>query len=92
MEIFYGDPAGNSPWSAFIAKFETQASRSKWSDKRKLERLYDCLSGTALEFANKCVGKDQFEALKKELGQQFDLKDTPIAARQNLHRIFMSWV
>ena len=65
MENFYGDPARDSPWSAFIAKFERQASRSEWSDKRKQDRLYDCLSGTALEFANKCIGKDQFEALKR---------------------------
>ena len=44
MENFYGVPARDSPWSAFIAKFERQASRSEWSDKRKQDRLYDCLT------------------------------------------------
>ena len=80
MKLFHGDPSRDSPWSAFQAKFERQANHSEWSDEKKSGRLYDCLSGTALEFSNKYAGKDQFEDLKKDLGQRFDLKDTPVAA------------
>ena len=46
---------GDSQWSAFIANFERHASRGEWSDKGKLDRLYHCLPGTALEFVNALV-------------------------------------
>ena len=55
--------------------------------EKKNDRLFNCLSGTALEFANKCAGKAHFASLVKELGQRFDLKDPPLVARQNLHAI-----
>ena len=71
--------------SAYLAKFERLAERCEWSEAKKLYRLFDCLSGTALEFANKCAGRDSYDTLIKELGQRFDLKDTPLAARNNLY-------
>ena len=87
MEIFYGDPFRDSTWSAFLAKFERTATRKEWSATRKLNMLFDCLSGTALEFANTCAGKVRYDTLIKEMSQRFDLKDTPIAAHQNLHTV-----
>ena len=87
MELFFGDPSRDSKWSAFLAKFERQAKHRDWSADKMLNRLFDCLSGTALEYANKCAGNDKYVTLVKEMGQRFDLKDTPIAARQNLHII-----
>ena len=81
MEIFYGDPFRDSTWSAFLAKFERPATRKEWSVTRKLNMLFDCLSVTALEFANTFAGKDRYDTLIKEMSQCFDLKDTPIAYR-----------
>ena len=87
MEFFYGDPTRDTVWSAYLAKFERQANRCAWSEDKKLYRLFDCLSGTALEFANKCSGRDSYDTLVKELTQRFDLKDPPMAARHNLNSI-----
>ena len=63
MELFFGDPSRDSTWSAFLAKFERQAKQGEWSEQKMLYRLFDCLSGTALEFANKCAGNDNYTAL-----------------------------
>ena len=68
-----------------MAKFERLAERCERSKAKKLYRLFDCLSGTDLEFANKWAGRDSYDTLIKELGQRFDLKDTPLAARNNLY-------
>lgn len=87
MDIFTGDPSKDLSWANFITKFERQVGPREWSDDRKLNRLFNCLSGTALEFANRCAGQDDYHALVKEMGQRFDLRDTPVGARQKLHII-----
>ena len=84
--MFSGSPSGSS-WQSFIAKFDRIATRKKWSDDKKLYRLFDCLSKKALEYAERDEEKDNYDKLKKELGLRFNIKDAPVAARQKLHVI-----
>ena len=50
-----------------------------------MDRLFDCLAETALEYASKSKGRHSYKELKKELGLRFDLREPPTAARQNLY-------
>ena len=50
-----------------------------------MDRLFDCLAETALEYASKSRGRHSYRELKKELGLRFDLREPSIAARQNLY-------
>ncbi|MCG8044734.1 MAG: hypothetical protein N0E48_03455 [Candidatus Thiodiazotropha endolucinida] len=89
MERFSGDPSKLS-WNAFIAKFSRTAIRRDWSEDKKLDRLFDCLTDKALEYANRSVNRDDYNELKKELALRFDMRDAPVAARQQLHVIKQS--
>lgn len=84
LQLFSGDPTSLS-WTSFIMKFDRIAQRRGWSDEKKLDRLYYCLTDKALEYASKSENKDNFNSLKQELALRFDLKDEPIAARHRLH-------
>ena len=84
LQLFSGDPASLS-WSSFIMKFDRIAKRKGWSDDKKLDRLYDCLTDKALEYASRSDNKDNYDRLTQELALRFDLKDEPIAARQRLY-------
>ena len=84
MEVFSGDPKGLT-WSSFISKFDRIAKRRNWTKRKRLDRLFDCLSEKALEYANRSEGRNSYRKLKKELGLRFDLKEAPVAARQKLH-------
>ena len=70
-----------------ISKFERIAQRRKWTAQKRLDRLFDCLSETALEYANRCQGQNDYMQLRAELARRFDLRDTPVAAGQKLHTI-----
>ena len=84
MEVFRGDSKGPT-WLSFITKFHRTAKRRGWSKRKRLERLFDCLAETALEYATKSKGRHSYKDLKKELGLRFDLREAPVAARQNLY-------
>ena len=84
MEVFSGDSKGPT-WLSFITKFHRIARRRRWSKRKRLDRLFDCLAETALEFAVKSRGRHSYKELKKELGLRFDLREPPVAARQSLH-------
>ena len=84
MEIFRGDSKGPTSLS-FITKFHRIAKRRRWSKRKRLDRLFDCLAETALEYANKSKGRTSYSQLTKELGLRFDLREAPVAARQTLH-------
>ena len=84
LQLFSGDPASLS-WSSFFMKFDRIARRKGWSDDKKLDRLYDCLTDKALEYAARSDNKDNYDRLTQELALRFDLKDEPIAARQRLY-------
>ena len=84
MEVFRGDSKGPT-WLSFITKFHRIAKRRGWSKRKRLDRLFDCLAETALEYASKSKGRHSYRELKKELGLRFDLREPPIAARQNLY-------
>ena len=85
MDRFSGDPAKLS-WSGFIAKFTRTSERRCWSERKKMDRLFDCLTDKALEYANRSQA-ETYEALKRELSLRFDLKDAPVACRSKLHVI-----
>ena len=53
LQNFSGDPTKGS-WSSFFIKFERIADCHKWSDEKKLERLFGCLTDKALAYAFKC--------------------------------------
>ena len=55
--------------------------------QKRLDRLFDCHSETALEHANRCKGQNDYMQLMAELARRFDLRDNPVAARQKLHTI-----
>ena len=84
MSVFSGDPNKQS-WLSFISKFERIAQRRKWTSQKRLDRLLDCLSETALEYANRCKGQNDYVQLRAELARRFDLQDTPVATRQKFH-------
>ena len=88
LQFFSGDPTKLS-WRGFITKFDRVALRRGWSDNKKLDRLFDCLTDKALEYANRAEGRD-YSSLKNELALRFDLRDEPVAARQRLHVIKQS--
>ena len=52
-----------------------------------LDRLYGCLSETAIEFANRCEDKEDYVQLRTELARRFDLCDTLVATKQSLQTI-----
>ena len=64
LPVFSGSPSGSS-WQSFIAKFDRIATRKKWSDDKKLYRLFDCLFEKALEYAERAGEKDNYDKLKK---------------------------
>ena len=67
-----------------MARFVRTAERRGWSERKKMDRLFDCLSEKALEYANRSKA-ETYEALRRELDLRFDLKDAPVAAKQRLH-------
>ena len=81
LPIFSGEANGQS-WQSFIAKFDRIAKRKKWSEEKKLYRLFDCLSEKALEYAERAEEKKSYEQLKSKLGLRFNIKDAPVAARR----------
>ena len=84
MPTFSGHVSSIS-WHNFREKFERTANHYQWSDDKKLDRLFDCLSETALEYANRSEDRDNYRHLVGDLGVRFDLRDTAVAARQKLH-------
>ena len=85
LQFFSGDPTKLS-WRGFITKFDRVALLRGWSDNKKLDRLFDCLTDKELEYANRAEGRD-YSLLKNELALQFD---EPVATRQRLHIIKQS--
>ena len=73
MPVFTGD-LNKQSWLSFISKFERIAMRRKWTAQMRLDQLiYNCLSETALEYANMCEGQNDFAQLRAELAPIFDL-------------------
>ena len=88
MQLYTGD-LNKMSWSSFISRFCRTADRRGWDDPKRLDKLLDCLSEKALEFANRSKAVT-FNELVKELELRFDNRNTPIAARNRLHLIKQS--
>ena len=43
--------------------------------------VFDCLSETAPENANRCECQNDYAQLRAELARRFDLRDTPVAGQ-----------
>jgi competence ComEA-like helix-hairpin-helix protein len=85
MSVFTGD--SKLTWESFIFQFERISDRHGWKTSKKVDKLIDCLSGSALEYVNRMgVGHD-FKKLKKALKHRFSCKDAPMAARRQLQFI-----
>jgi hypothetical protein len=84
LEIFKGDKG--SSWEAFLCQFQRMTSRYNWSQRRKLDRLYACLGGKALEFATE-IGADSYKKLKSTMGKRFSKKEDPLTARRQLQYV-----
>lgn len=82
MSTFDGE--GKSLWESFIFQFERIADRQGWRSSKKLDRLIDCLSGAALQYANKLDVGRNYKKLKLELKHRFSSKEAPVAARRQL--------
>ncbi|CAC5415620.1 unnamed protein product [Mytilus coruscus] len=65
MTIF--DGIKSTSWESFIYQFDRTATRRRWSNRRKIGRLLDCLKDTALEYARKVNKDDDYESLKKKI-------------------------
>ena len=72
MSVFTRDPNKQS-WLSFISKFESISMLRKWTAKKRLDQLYNCLSETPLEYANRCEGQNNDAQLRAELAPRFDL-------------------
>lgn len=85
MSSYSGE--GKVSWESFIFQFERIAERRHWGSTRRLDRLIDCLSGVALEYANKLSGNLNYRKFKHEMKRRFSLKDAPVAARRKLQYV-----
>ena len=52
-----------------------------------MDKLIDCLTGTALEYANKLDVRDDYKKMRHEMKRRFSNKDAPAAARRNLQYV-----
>jgi hypothetical protein len=86
MPSFSGK-SGSITWRNFHDKFERTADRRNWGKTKRLDKLFDCLSETALEYALKSEYRHRYQPLIKDLKVRFDLRDTAVAARQKLHMV-----
>lgn len=81
MMVFSGK--GNR--EPFIFQFDRIANRYDWRQAKKTEKLLDCLSDQALEYAQKRGLHTDYETLRQGLSQRFMNKDTATVARKQLH-------
>jgi hypothetical protein len=81
METFSGDNKSN--WDSFIFQFERQARKFHWKERKKLDKLLDCLKDKALEYSKELDAKT-FKKLKKKLNKRFSRREEPVAARRQL--------
>ncbi|CAC5424247.1 unnamed protein product [Mytilus coruscus] len=85
MTIF--DEIKSTSWESFIYQSDRTATRRRWSNRRKIGRLLDCLKDTALEYARKVNKDDDYESLKKKLKRRFSKKPEPVTARRQLQYV-----
>ena len=79
---------GSGQWDPFIYQFERIASRNKWTQAKKFDRMIDCLRGRALEHASLMKIKDNdFKKLSRRMRRHFQVEDTPETARMNLRAL-----
>jgi hypothetical protein len=75
---------GTGSWEAFKFQFERTATKRRWSQRRKIDKLFDCLADVALEYTHKLAIHADYDRLMKELERRFARKDTPAVSRKQL--------
>ena len=83
MQTFSGAP-NTLKFDVFMGKFYRVANRRGWNQEKRLDRLFDCLTDQALEYANRSHACANFEALVADMAVRFDFRDEPLAARQKI--------
>ncbi len=77
--------SGKGNWEAFIFQFQRICNRCDWRPSEKKEKLLDCLSEQALDYAQKRQCTGNYDTLRDGLEQRFINKDTASVARKLLH-------
>lgn len=80
---------GKSEWKPFFTQFSHIASRYKWSEEQKLDKLIECLRDKALKYFSSRPQQDQrnFKRLSSKLEERFGRKDLPHIIRRQLQDI-----
>ncbi|OWF46896.1 hypothetical protein KP79_PYT14964 [Mizuhopecten yessoensis] len=77
--------SGKERWEPVALKFTRIIKDNKWSDRKTKQRVFDCLVGDALEYADKLPRTLGFTKLKKKMKERFSDKDVPVVARRELN-------
>ena len=67
---------------SFIYQLERVGDRFDWSTRKRAERLVECLSGEALDYARELHLEYDYRRMKRKLGKRFGIKDAPITVRR----------
>ena len=80
---------GKSDWRPFYTQFTHIASRYKWTDQQRLDKLIECLRDRALKYFSSRPAEDQdsFKKLSAKLDERFGKKDLPHIIRRQLQDI-----
>ena len=81
---------GTGSWEAFKFQFERTATKRHWSQRRKVNKLLDCLGDVALEYAHRLEIFTDYDRLLKELGRRFGRKETAAESRKDLFGILQT--
>jgi hypothetical protein len=83
---------GKSDWRPFFTQFTHIASRYKWSDEQKLDKLIESLRDKALKYFSSRPSSDQrsFKKLSTKMNERFGKKDLPHIIRRQLQDVKQS--
>lgn len=77
---------GKEDWDVFFLPFERLARRMQWTTLDKLDRLHECMRGSAARYISlqPVTMQESYGRLSELLQQRFGRKDPPTTARQKL--------
>ena len=80
---------GKTDWRPFHIQFVYIATRYKWTNEQKLDKLIECLRDRALKYfsTRPDVEKQNFETLCQKMNERFGKKDLPHIVRRQLQDV-----